>query len=651
MASSGEALSVRLPEADDGARVPNAVRRSLVLAGVGLLYLAIAIGFFATIWLTPGGPFSSALGVGGDPQLAIWFLRWQGFALAHGHNLLFTTYLDAPQGVNLMWNTTAPLLGVALAPLTLTLGGVFAYNVAETLGLATSAMAAFVMIRRYVRASDAIGTIAALVGGALYGFSPYMAAHALGHPPAVTVFTAPLMLLLFDDLFVRQTRKAMRAGVALGVLAAVQLLLWEELLLAEAVIGVVGIAVLLSFRAVTRPNEPLTRVVRQRWAYAARGLAVAFATFLVLAAVPLSVQFFGSQTVHGAVWAPNQFVTDLLAFIVPTPLQAAAPAFAARISEHFSATIYEWSGYVGIPLIALLAYAVRDLCRRGLTRQAGLVGIFAVMGVFVALLSMGPVINVAGRTLPLPVALIPLAIVFVVRRRVAHPGVRRAARIMLWTFLAIWGATIFVPIVSDVIPARLMLFVFLFAALVLAIWLDHALRKARTAGRSLAVRALPLALAGLALVPLIPRQPFPTMPLAVPSFFSTPALVDQVPSGSVALVAPFAYDWRLAVPMLWQSEAGMRFRMPEGFAWIPGPSYVPHRSALGDAMAGIAKSGSAPAMTSEARRGYSHDLLAWQVQTVMVGPMANQDQMVRFFTDLLGRPPSQEGGVFVWFGL
>ena len=209
MASSGEALSVRLPEADDGARVPNAVQRSLVLAGVGLLYLAIAVGFFATIWLTPGGPFSSALGVGGDPQLAIWFLRWQGFALTHGHNLLFTTYLDAPQGVNLMWNTTAPLLGVALAPLTLTLGGVFAYNVAETLGLATSAMTAFVMIRRYVRASDAIGTIAALVGGALYGFSPYMAAHALGHPPAVTVFTAPLMLLLFDDLFVRQTRKAM----------------------------------------------------------------------------------------------------------------------------------------------------------------------------------------------------------------------------------------------------------------------------------------------------------------------------------------------------------------------------------------------------------------------------------------------------------
>jgi hypothetical protein len=371
----------------------------------------------------------------------------------------------------------------------------------------------------------------------------------------------------------------------------------------------------------------------------------------VLAGGPLAIQFFGPQTVHGAVWAPNQFVTDLLAFVTPTPLQAITPAFAAGLSGHFSATIYEWSGYLGIPLIALLGYAIASLFTRGMNQAGARAGIFAVTGVFVALLSMGPLINVAGHTLPLPVALIPLAIVFWVRRRVADRGVRRAARIMMWTFLPIWGATIFVPIVSDVIPARLMLFVFLFAALVLAIWLDHALRKARAAGRSLAVRALPLALTGLALVPLIPRQPFPTMPLAVPSFFTTPALVEQVPSDSVALVAPFAYDWRLAVPMLWQSEAGMRFRMPEGFAWIPGPSYVPHRTALGDAMAGIAKRGSVPAMTSEARLAYALDLRGWQVQTVIVGPMGNQEQMVRFFTDLLGGPPSQEGGVFVWFAV
>jgi hypothetical protein len=155
----------------------------------------------------------------------------------------------------------------------------------------------------------------------------------------------------------------------------------------------------------------------------------------------------------------------------------------------------------------------------------------------------------------------------------------------------------------------------------------------------------------LALVPLIPQQPFPTTPMAVPSFFTTPALVEQIPSGTVALVAPFVYDWGLGVPMLWQSASGMRFRMPEGFAWIPGPSYVPHRSSLGDAMAAIANGGPAPAMTSDARLAYSHDLTTWQVKTVIVGPMANQEQMVNFFSSLFDRPPRQEGGIYVWLGL
>ena len=56
-------------------------------------------------------------------------------------------------------------------------------------------------------------------------------------------------------------------------------------------------------------------------------------------------------------------------------------------------------------------------------------------------------------------------------------------------------------------------------------------------------------------------------------------------------------------------------------------------------------------MTPEARLAYTGDLRAWQVQTVIVGPMGNRDQMVRFFSDLLGRPPTAEGGVYLWFGL
>src|ERR1700737_456759 len=334
------------------------------------------------------------------------------------------------------------LIGVVLAPLTLTLGAVFAYNVAETLGLALSALAGFVMVRRYVQATDGIGTIAALIGGALYGFSPYMAAHALGHPPLVTVFTPPLMLLVVDDLFVRQGRRATRYGVALGLLAAVQLLLWEELLLVEALIGAIGLKVLLTLTVAARPSVPLSTIIEQRWRYAARGLAAVLITLALLAGGPLAIQFFGPRAVHGAAWPPNQFVIDLLAFFTPTPLQALAPRFATELTPHFRATIYEWSGYLGIPLIALLGYATVSLWGKRqpalpasaiarLSRPALLGSIFAVIWLLVALLSMGPLINVAGRTSPLPVALIALAIAFGVRWRIADKGVRRAPRALL----------------------------------------------------------------------------------------------------------------------------------------------------------------------------------------------------------------------------
>jgi hypothetical protein len=68
-------------------------------------------------------------------------------------------------------------------------------------------------------------------------------------------------------------------------------------------------------------------------------------------------------------------------------------------------------------------------------------------------------------------------------------------------------------------------------------------------------------------------------------------------------------------------------------------------------MNAIAKGGPKPALTSDARLAYVHDLSAWQVQTVIVGPMANQEQMVGFFSTLFNRPPIQEGGVYVWLGL
>ena len=69
-----------------------------------------------------------------------------------------------------------------------------------------SAWCAFLAFRRYVTSQAA-----AAVGGLLNGFSPYMTAHALGHPNLILAFFPRLVLLILDEL-IRQQRQDVRLG-------------------------------------------------------------------------------------------------------------------------------------------------------------------------------------------------------------------------------------------------------------------------------------------------------------------------------------------------------------------------------------------------------------------------------------------------------
>ena len=157
--------------------------------------------------------------------MLLWFLRWLPHALAEGQNPLFTHAINYPDGVNLMWNTAMPLLAFLLSPLTLTLGLILTYNILVTSLVGLTGCCAYLMVRRYV-ASRA----AAFAGGLLYGFSPYVVAHAHEHASLVGAFVPPLMFLLLDDILVRQRRSAVVDGLLLGALAFAQLMISEELL-------------------------------------------------------------------------------------------------------------------------------------------------------------------------------------------------------------------------------------------------------------------------------------------------------------------------------------------------------------------------------------------------------------------------------------
>ncbi|HEY9286386.1 MAG TPA: hypothetical protein VIT43_00005, partial [Candidatus Dormibacteraeota bacterium] len=304
---------------------------------------------------------------------------------------------------------------------------------------------------------------------------------------------------------------------------------------------------------------------------------------------------------------------------------AFAPAAAVFLNQQATGNLAEWDGYIGLPLLGLLVVSAIRF------RQHLMVRLSATLGLMFALLSMGTTVHVAGVITPIPVALSSFG----------FRGLRGwfPLRALLGTFMVCWAGFVAIPVLWNLVPARLMVLVFLFAGMLLAFLLEDALRHA-SARRSMMV----LFAVAFSLLLLVPRLPYPSIDLSTPSFFTTVART-SMPSG-VALVAPFGRQ-EDAVALLWQEESGFAFKMPEGYGWNPGPSINPPRTRLGDEMAAV-EEGRAPLLDAESLNQMRRDLSAWRVQMVIVGPMSHRTQMVDLFGRLLNTPPVSVGGVFTW---
>ncbi|HEV2034617.1 MAG TPA: hypothetical protein VGU71_10550 [Candidatus Dormibacteraeota bacterium] len=566
-----------------------------------LIYLAISVVIFSSAWVDPD---HLSIGVYGDPQMFMWAFNWTPFALSHHLNPFFTDYLNYPTGANELWMALPAIPGLLLAPVQRLFGPVVAYDLLMTLAPALSAWLAQVVIARLVR-----DRLAAFFGGLLYGFSPYMLAHALAHANFVIAVFPPLAMLLLADLFVWQRHRPWVPGSALGLLAAAQLLTCAELLLTTVATAVIGLVLL----AAVRRHE-----VRKHLPNGAAGIGFAAAVALPVAAYPLYFQFFGPLRISGTIRPHDFYVTDITNFFVPTSVIWLAPHAAVELTQRWTGNIVEWNGYVGLPLIAILAFTAYRWRSRPLVIWS------TAMCVGIALLSLGPHAHIAGRTinhLPLP-----------------------------------WLVAQSLPLFDNVLPARLMLFFFLTAGILLAFFIAELRASPGVRGTLFWTSVV------AALLLLVPRLPWPATSNPVPVFF-TEHTVQLVPEGSVALVAPFATNigYHTAAAgktsgdaMTWQMVSGMRFRMPEGYVEVPGPNGKaslggPLDSLTESTMLAIQDGASAPTLTDNLRSGLLADLTRWKVRTVIVGPMANQGEMVRLFASLLEREPEAVGGVFVWW--
>lgn len=549
-----------------------------------LAYAVLAVLVFANVWVSPAARW---IGLRKDPQLFLWYLSHLPYALSHGLNPFFSTYLNWPHGTNLLWNSSVIVPALLLWPVTVLFGPVVVYNALVTAAVALSAWVASLAARIFV----ADRRLAFLVG-LIYGFSPGMMAQATGHPHVLIALFPPLALIVGNEILIRQRRHPALVGTVAGVVTSLQLLTGEEILVLTAVVALLGVALL----AMMHPHE-----VWPRLPYVATAALVGFVVFLVLCAYPLWLQFFGPQRVIGQLQPADRYVTDLLGFVVPNH-NLLQNGFTRALLGHFTGNRAEDDAYLGIPLIGMFVTAVVATWRRPAVRWLSL------LTIVVAVLSLGPHLHVTGWISPLPLP-----------------------------WIVVGG----LPLFRNIVPSRLMLLAVLGVALVVAAWLEQA--------RSQSLRQRRAAWLGMAasLLFLVPELPFVSTRAAAPSFFTTASDVDRIPAGSVALVTPFA-NANSANAMYWQALAKFRFHIPEGDAFSAGPFLGPTPSYLGTVLDHF-DNGTPVDLTSDARAAALHDLARWHVQTIVVGPSPGHDAIVSYLRSLLGVPPQTVDGVDVWW--
>jgi hypothetical protein len=563
-----------------------AVRPYLLLTGASLL-----VSVYLNWHLLGGFGHRMIAGNPGDIRLFMWYLAHDPWSLRHGRDPFFFATMNAPVGVNGMWNTSLLVPGLLMAPVTLFAGPMAAYNLLFVAGLAAGPVCAFPLFRRFVR-SD----FAAAAGAMLFGFCPAVLASGLGHINLVLIGLIPLMLMVVYDLAAGR-RNVLTGGVALGLMAAAQLFTSEELLLQAGLITAVGFAWLI----VTEPRAVTIAALSR----VARGFGVGLGVFLVICSGPLWLQFWGPLRQHGNPFTVSYFEADLRGFYTPSHMFWLSTRGSSAFAAAYGGGPPEYMAYLGVPLLlAAVAVGVARFSDRHAPLLLGIGIVFAVFSLGGTLLSDG---RQTGVHLP-------------------------------------WGVVKNWPILGSALPDRFALVVDLAAAGLLALGLDWLL-----ASRRAAVRMAGLALAAACVVPLVPR-PYATMAAdPVPSFFQ---VVNRwVPARSTILVLPYPTATNTP-PMVWQAASDMAFQMPGGYfigpagdgqAYIGGPGPTPMAQMLIQIGQGAAPAAVTPALRAQ----FSQAMTYWGADAIVIGPGANS-ALAGFMQRMVGQPPRRVGGVLLW---
>lgn len=561
-------------------------RDLLALAAYAALGLIVGWDF----WLDVHHRISSHLPT--DHTWFEWLLAHGGHSVRHLSNPLFSAQQNAPDGVNIMANTSALGITIPLAPVTLLLGSEVSYLLWLCGGLvATATTSYWVLSRRLVSSRGA-----AFVGGGFLGFAPGVVHHGNGQPNFVANFLLPLIVARV--LRLGEPGRWISNGFILGLLVAYQTFINEELLLITAF----GCAVLVAVYAVDRRAEVRTML---RPFLAALGLAAGVAVAIV--AYPLWFQFFGPQSFRGVQrgafhewgedpWAYVTFARDTL-------------GGSEAAEEVIGGT--EQNTWFGWPLVGLSLLTIVLLWRRSIAVRAA-----AIVAAVFAFGSLGPRLRWHGvlTVVPGPWAAVP-----------DH-----------------------LPVIEMLMPARLSFAVVGAVGVLITIAWDQI---AREGSRERVLRSFGHGAIALALVPLIPT-PLPTMPVAPPPHFITSgAWRPHVAAGHSLVPVPLPSNSVGLATLRWSALSGQEFPIPAGYFIGPDEQgegmfgTPPRRTTV--LLNRIARTGEVPVLGPIEQEQARIDLRYWRASIVVLGPHPRQTQLREAITALLGSA-TRVDDVWIW---
>ena len=535
-------------------------------------------------------PRTVMYGHGGDEQSYMAFFGFLRQSLTTGHNPFFTTYLNAPHGVNLAWETTSPLLGLVAWPFDAIWGGnLVGFNVVCALGFAATAWAAYYAVTKLMDSR-----IAGFVAGLLWGLSPFVIVHeGLGQVNLGILVTPPLFALLITRIFQDSDgRHWRRHAVAFAVLVVVQFYISTEILLLEGVVIAAAfvIAALLDVRE-----------ARRRAADVVKLLVLTGVISVVFVGFPIYVMFHYPYGPHGQVQPVSGFITDPTNVVLPTFFELVGlPQNSHLTSVYDGGDLAEATAYIGIPLLLLSAWAAWRGRRDRFTQVAVLSAVVA----FVISLGSHLAFNGTNTHIPLP-----------------------------------WAIGLRIPILDDILPARFSLAVLLVVVFLVARLVADAVHSTRRATRALVTTGVLLSLASLvpsALITIAPSQP---------AFFSGDAA--RLPAGTTVLIAPLPSDFGMDAE-LWQANANDRVRILGGYIHGLERNHPATLPVTAPVLFGIQKGGTdMPDAATEAQMRAELD--ASGATAAVLGPTVGHDQLAEILDAVCGSPGVEDQGVLVWW--